>query len=76
MILFCFVSRTDPIMPFGFNPRKREPCPDCLLRNDLDLLCRVKPTRYSQVKACAGCQGKGWVHVEKQRDPYWTGRGK
>jgi len=61
--------------PEGFHWRHSQPCEDCLIRDDLDLLGRVRKGSYGRVRTCAGCDGKGWTTPQRILDPMWTGRG-
>ena len=54
----------------SFHNRTQEPCPSCLDREALDLLCRPRKGRTFR---CEECGGKGYLLVpkHKQRDPYF-----
>lgn len=58
----------------GFTQKRTEPCEDCLIRDDLDMVGQVRKDRHGRVKDCQNCKGRGRVKREKRTDPYWTGR--
>jgi hypothetical protein len=51
--------------------RQSETCPDCIERDDVDLLGRVRHGRYARVVDCLGCGGTGRVSRQKVDITAW-----
>lgn len=49
----------------GSLQRQTDVCPDCIIRDDVDLLGRVRRGRYLSVRRCMGCRGTTRVPKEK-----------
>lgn len=45
--------------------RKTEVCPDCIARDDVDLLGRPRRGRAGRIRECMGCKGTARVPREK-----------
>lgn len=51
--------------------RQSDTCGDCIDRDDVDLLGRVRHGRYGRVADCAGCGGSGRVLRSKTDIVSW-----
>ena len=54
--------------------RKTETCPDCIARDDVDLLGRPRRGRAGRIRVCMGCAGTARIPRERNVEirPWWV----
>lgn len=57
--------KDEPLTASAF--RQTETCPDCIARDDVDLLGRPRKGRHGRIRSCMGCRGAARVRIPIER---------